>query len=130
MPDHRKAYLETSENITSGILERFALLQGDAGCKSVPVLSNQRSEVKQDLLALQDARSFPFWESCCSTGDRSSKLGVGGLWHTSQEMVGGRIVEIDPFVSARDDELVVDEIGSRIWLIKLCMRGYMRRDEA
>jgi hypothetical protein len=123
-----KGYLKTSEDVTSGIGKRFALLQRDTRREPVPVFSDESSEIKQDLLALQETSLLPLREGSAGTGDGGTKLIISTLWHAGQEAVGCRIVQVNPFGGGRRDEPVVDEIGSLVWVVELVMRGDMRRD--
>lgn len=105
------ADLKPSKHIAFGISECLALFECDAGSETVHVLANQVGKFKEDLLTGYDGGVSPCEEGlfrrCCGR----SELSIGGLGHSSDEVIGSRIVEIDPRRGLRGDKLVVDEVG-------------------
>ena len=119
--------LKTTEDISLGVRDDLALLQGDGGSESVPILSDQLNESEHDLLASDNAGSSPCWESLLRTLDCCSELGVGALWDAGDEVVGGWVVEIDELGGLGLDKLVVNEVWRIFWVRNLLVGGWICR---
>lgn len=103
--------LKAAENITLGIGKGLALLEGDGCSKSVPVGTDQAHELEHDLLLGNNAGSAPGWEGLLGRLDGGTEFLIGALRHASNEVVGGRIVQVDPGGGLGSNKLVVQEIG-------------------
>lgn len=106
----RLSHLQATEDIPLRVCQRFALLQRDRGRKTVPVLPNQAHIPEHDLLAGNSRGALPCGECALGAGHRFGQLIAGHLRNASDEVVGGRIVDINCFASARQTEFIVDEI--------------------
>ncbi|KAJ6446052.1 CMGC/SRPK protein kinase [Purpureocillium lavendulum] len=103
--------LKAAQDVALGISKRLALLEGDAGGQAVPVLADQLDEAEHDLLAGQDGGVAPRVKGLLGAGDGGLHLLVGHLRDARDEVVGGRVGQVNELVRLGLDELVVEEVG-------------------
>ena len=101
--------LQSAQDVALGIGKGLALLERDAGGQAVPMLADETHELEHDLLAGEHARVPPCGEGLLGTVDGGLELGIGRLRDSGHQVVGCRIVELDPLVGLRGLELIVDE---------------------
>ena len=115
--------LETTQDITLCIGESLALLESDARGEAVPVLPDQCGVLEHELLSVHDAGRPPCRECGLSAVHGSLQLGICALRYSCNEVVGRRIVQIDPLGCLRGHKLVVEEVGSVNGLGNLLVGG-------
>lgn len=103
--------LETTQDIALCVGESLALLEGDARGETVPVLPDQSSVLEHELLSVHDAGRPPCRECGLGAVHGSLQLGICALRDSCNEVVGGRIVQVDPLGGLGGHKLVVEEVG-------------------
>ena len=101
--------LQAAQHVALGVGKGLALLEGDAGGETVPVLADEGDELEHDGLAVEDGGVLPRLKSLLGRVDGGLELLVRVLGHAGDEVVGGGVVEVDVLGGGRGDELVVDE---------------------
>jgi hypothetical protein len=103
--------LQTTQDVTLCVGECLALLESDARGETVPVLSNQSGVLEHKLLSVHDAGRPPCREGRLSAVHGSLQLGICALRYSCNEVVGCRVVQVDPLGCLGGHELVVEEVG-------------------
>ena len=103
--------LQTAQDVTLCVGESLALLESDARSETVPVLPDQSGVLEHDLLPVHDAGCPPCREGRLSAVHGGLQLGICALRYSCNEVVGCRIVQIDPLGCLGGHELVVEEVG-------------------
>jgi len=86
------------------------LFKGHRCRETIPILSNESSKSKQDLLAGQQTRVFPCLECPFGTVDGTQHFLLRRLWDASDGLLGSGVTQIDPAIRLRALEFVVDEV--------------------
>lgn len=102
--------LQTTEDVASCIGKGLALLERDARSQSVPVLADEGCVLEHDLLPVEHAGGLPRGERPLSAVDRGLELRIGALRDSCHQVVGGRVVQVDPLCRLRGHKLVVEEV--------------------
>lgn len=103
--------LQTTQDVTLCVGECLSLLEGDACSKTVPVLPDQSSVLEHKLLSVHNAGRPPCREGSLSAVHGSLQLSICALRHSCNEVVGCRVVQVDPLGCLRRHKLVVEEVG-------------------
>lgn len=87
------------------------------------MLSDQMNELEHDLLSGQQASSLPCREGLLGGCHCCLELFIGGLRDASDEVVGSRVMEINPLRGVGSYELVVEEVLCVGGLLDLLVSG-------
>mmetsp|Transcript_32922 Transcript_32922/g.80068 ORF Transcript_32922/g.80068 Transcript_32922/m.80068 type:complete len:229 (+) Transcript_32922:606-1292(+) len=102
-------HLESTEDVTLGVGKRLAVLQGDRFGEFLLIFPNQPLQVEHDALSYSDRRLRPRREGILCGLDRSLHFSLSCLGDPGHNLLGGRVVHVDPFLAFRFDELAIDE---------------------
>uniref|UniRef100_A0A182PXR4 Uncharacterized protein n=1 Tax=Anopheles epiroticus TaxID=199890 RepID=A0A182PXR4_9DIPT len=102
-------HLQSTQNITLGIDQRFALLLGDVFRQLRHVVADNVLQLEHDLLSAQDRRLAPGLVCLLGRFHRCLHFILRAFGNTRYYLVRGRIVQIDPVVRLRIDELAIDK---------------------
>ena len=111
--------LETTEDIAPGVTKGLALLERDASSQPVPVLTDQVCVLEHDGLPVEQARFLPWLECLLRAVDGGFELLVCALGDACHQVVGRRIMQVNPLCRLGRHELVVKKV--------LCVLGRLYR---
>lgn len=100
---------ESSENVSLCIDQCLALLLGNALGQLAHILFDDVLQLQHDRLTGQDRGLAPGLVSCLRGFHSCLHFALGGLRDPGDYLIGGRIVEVDPVLCLRLDELAIDE---------------------
>ena len=86
------------------------LLNGDEPGNVLQVLFDQFLVLEHDALPVQGRRLAPSFEGLGSRVDSRGHLILGAARHLRDNLVGGRVVHVDPVGRSRVHKLAVDDI--------------------
>ena len=104
-----KILTETTEDVSLGVHKSLALLLGDILGQFAHVLLDDVRELHHDRLTGQDAGLGPGLVGTLARVHGRLHFAGRGLGHLSDHVIGRGIVQVDPLLSLRLDELSVDE---------------------
>lgn len=100
---------QSTEDVTLGIDKGLALFLGDVLGQLGHVVADQVLQLEHHLLAAQDRSLAPSLEGLLRGLHCRFHFTLGALGDTRDYLVGGRIVQVNPFGGLRVHELTVDE---------------------